>query len=64
MNVSDVAEQIVAMQAQMLRTSMALATMKSSAELQQQAATTLLTEASHSAAASADGRGALLDILV
>ena len=64
MNVSDVAEQIVAMQAQMLRTSMALATMKSSAELQQQAVTTLLTEASHSAAASADGRGALLDILV
>ena len=62
MNVSDVAEQIVAMQAQMLRTSMALATVKNAAE-QQQVATTLLTEAS-SAAATADGRGALLDLLV
>lgn len=63
MNVSDVAEQIVAMQAQMLRNSMALATVKNAAE-QQQAATSLLTEAASSAAASADGRGALLDILV
>lgn len=64
MNVSDVAEQVVAMQAQMLRSSLALASMKSAAELQQQAVTTLLTEATNSAAASADGRGALLDILV
>ena len=64
MNVSDIAEQAVAMQAQMLRTSLALATMKSNAELQQQAATALLTEATNSAAASADGRGSLLDILV
>ena len=63
MYVSDVAEQIVAMQAQMLRTSLALATVKNAAE-QQQAAATLLTEAAESAAASADGRGALLDILV
>lgn len=63
MYVSDVAEQIVAMQAQMLRASMAMAATKSAAE-QQQAATTLLTEATQSAAASADGRGAMLDILV
>lgn len=63
MYVSDVAEQIVAMQAQMLRASMAIATAKSAAE-QQQAVTTLLTEATQSAAASADGRGAMLDILV
>ena len=63
MDVSDVAEQIVAMQAQMLRSSLAVATVKNAAE-QQQAVTTLLTEASASAAASADGRGALLDILV
>ncbi len=63
MNVSDVAEQIVAMQAQMLRNSMALAAMKSTAE-QQQTVTSLLTEATNTAAASADGRGALLDILV
>ncbi|MBR1944858.1 MAG: hypothetical protein IJ846_01000 [Alphaproteobacteria bacterium] len=63
MNVSDVAEQIVAMQAQMLRNSMALAAMKSAAE-QQQTVTSLLTEATNTAAASADGRGALLDILV
>ncbi len=63
MYVSDVAEQIVAMQAQMLRASMAMAATKSAAE-QQQAVTTLLTEATQSAAASADGRGALLDILV
>lgn len=64
MYVSDVAEQIVAMQAQMLRTSMAMATVKNAAE-QQQVAATLLTEAADSAAAaSADGRGALLDILV
>ena len=64
MNVSDVAEQIVAMQAQMLRTSLAMASMKNAAELQRQAVTTLLTEATNTAAASADGRGALLDILV
>ena len=64
MNVSDVAEQIVAMQAQMLRNSMALATLKTAAEQQQQAATSLLTEAASSAAASADGRGVVLDILV
>lgn len=63
MYVSDVAEQIVAMQAQMLRASMAMAATKSAAE-QQQAVTTLLTEATQSAVASADGRGALLDILV
>lgn len=63
MNVSDVTEQIVAMQAQMLRNSMALAAMKSASE-QQQAVTSLLTEAANSAAASADGRGAILDILV
>ncbi|MBO4519985.1 MAG: hypothetical protein J5787_02140 [Alphaproteobacteria bacterium] len=64
MYVSDVAEQIVAMQAQMLRNSLALATVKNAAE-QQQAVTTLLTEAAtNSAAASADGRGAVLDILV
>ncbi|MBR1777963.1 MAG: hypothetical protein IJ752_05200 [Alphaproteobacteria bacterium] len=64
MNVSDVAEQIVAMQAQMFRTSMALAAIKNASEQQQQTATTLLTETANSAAASADGRGALLDILV
>ena len=63
MNVSDVAEQIVAMQAQMVRTSMALATVKNASE-QQQSVTTLLTETTNAAAASADGRGALLDILV
>ena len=63
MNVSDVAEQIVAMQAQMLRNSMALATVKSAAE-QQQSVPSLLTEATNTAAASADGRGALLDLLV
>ena len=63
MYVSDVTEQIVAMQAQMIRTSMAMAAAKSAID-QQQAVTTLLTEATHSAAASADGRGALLDILV
>ena len=63
MNVSDVAEQIVAMQAQMLRTSMALATVENASE-QQDSVATLLTEASSTAAASADGRGALLDILV
>lgn len=63
MNVSDVAEQIVAMQAQMLRASMALATVENASE-QQQSVATLLTEASGTAAASADGRGALLDILV
>ena len=63
MNVSDVAEQIVAMQAQMFRTSMALASVKNASE-QQQSVTTLLTETTNSAAASADGRGALLDILV
>ena len=63
MYVSDVAEQIVAMQAQMLRTSLAQATVKNAAE-QQQVAATLLTEASGTAAARADGRGALLDILV
>ena len=64
MNVSDVAEQIVAMQAQMLRNSMALAAIKDAAEQQQQTATSLLTEAVSPAAASADGRGAILDILV
>ena len=63
MYVSDVAEQIVAMQAQMIRTSMAMASAKSVID-QQQAVTTLLTEATQSAAASADGRGAMLDILV
>ena len=63
MYVSDVAEQIVAMQAQMLRSSLALAAVKNAAE-QQQVAATLLTETANSAAASADGRGALLDILV
>ena len=63
MNVSDVAEQIVAMQAQMLRTSMSLALVKNAAE-QQDVATTLLTETASAAAATADGRGALLDILV
>ena len=63
MYVSDVAEQIVAMQAQMLRTSLALATVKNAAE-QQQVAATLLTETANSVASSADGRGALLDILV
>ena len=64
MDVSDVSEQIVAMQAQMTRTSMSMVTMKSVAEQQQQAATSLLTEAANAAAASADGRGAMLDILV
>lgn len=63
MYVSDVAEQIVAMQAQMIRTSMAMASAKSAID-QQQAVTTLLIEATQSAAASADGRGAMLDILV
>lgn len=63
MNVSDVAEQIVAMQAQALRTSMALASVKNASE-QQDSVATLLTETSGTAAASADGRGALLDILV
>lgn len=63
MYVSDVAEQIVAMQAQMIRSSMAMAAAKSAID-QQKTATTLLTEATQSAAASADGRGALLDILV
>ena len=63
MNVSDVAEQIVAMQALMLRSSMATAVAKSAAE-QQQTVTSLLTETANAAAASADGRGALLDILV
>ena len=50
MNVSDVAEQIVAMQAQMLRASMALATVENASE-QQQSVATLLTEASGTAAA-------------
>lgn len=63
MYVSDVAEQIVAMQMQMVRTSMAMAAVKSAID-QQKAVTTLLTEATQSAVASTDGRGALLDILV
>ncbi len=63
MYVSDVAEQIVAMQTQMIRSSMAMAAAKSAID-QQKTVTTLLTEATQSAAASADGRGALLDILV
>ena len=63
MYVSDVAEQIVAMQAQMIRSSMAMAAAKRAID-QQKTVTTLLTEATQSAAASADGRGALLDILV
>ena len=63
MYVSDVAEQVVAMQMQMLRTSMAMAAAKSAIE-QQKSVTTLLTEATQSAVASTDGRGALLDILV
>ncbi len=63
MYVSDVAEQIVAMQMQMLRTSMAMAATKSAID-QQKSVTTLLTEATQSAVASTDGRGALLDILV
>ncbi len=63
MYVSDVAEQIVAMQAQMIRSSMAMAAAKSAID-QQKTVTTLLTEATQSVAASADGRGALLDILV
>ncbi|MBQ8346657.1 MAG: hypothetical protein IJY17_03575 [Alphaproteobacteria bacterium] len=63
MYVSDVAEQIVAMQTQMIRSSMAMAAAKSAID-QQKTVTTLLTEAIQSAAASADGRGALLDILV
>lgn len=63
MQVSDIAEQIVAMQAQMLRNNMSMAVAKNGME-QQQAVTDLLTEATQTAAASADGRGALLDILV
>ena len=63
MDVSDVASQVVAMQAQMARASFAMAAVKNAAE-QQQAAASLLTEAVNAAAASADGRGALLDILV
>lgn len=63
MQVSDIAEQIVAMQAQMLRNNMSMAVAKNGLE-QQQAVTDLLTEATQTAAASADGRGALLDILV
>lgn len=63
MQVSDIAEQIVAMQAQMLRNNMSMAVTKNGLE-QQQAVTDLLTEATQTAAASADGRGALLDILV
>lgn len=63
MYVSDVAEQIVAMQMQMVRTSMAMAAAKSAID-QQKAVTTLLTEATQSAVASTDWRGALLDILV
>lgn len=63
MDVSDVAEQMVAMQAQMTRASFAMAAVKNAAE-QQQVSTSLLTETANAAAASADGRGALLDILV
>ena len=63
MYVSDVAEQVVAMQMQMVRTSMAMAAAKSAID-QQKSVTTLLTEATQSAVASTDGRGILLDILV
>lgn len=62
MYISGAAEQIVTMQMQMTRNSIALATVKSAMD-QQNAVVDLLTEATASAP-STDGRGALLDILV
>lgn len=64
MNVSDVVGQVVALQTQMLQNSVALAAAKAVLD-QQQVAATLLTESSQRiSVASADGRGAMLDILV
>ena len=64
MNVSDVVGQVVALQTQMLQNSVALVAAKAVLD-QQQVAATLLTEASQQiSVASADGRGAMLDILV
>mgnify|MGYP007000564842 FL=1 len=64
MNVSDVVGQVVALQTQMLQNSVALAAAKAVLD-QQQVAATLLTESSQQiSVASADGRGAMLDILV
>lgn len=63
MDISDTAQQIVAAQMQMLQQSIAMASLKNNMNQQQQLVN-MVAENAAPAPTAADGRGAVLDILV
>lgn len=63
MDISDMAQQVVAAQMQMIQQSVAMASLKNTLNQQQQLVN-MVAENAAPAPTSADGRGAVLDILV
>ena len=63
MDISDTAQQIVAAQMQMIQQSIAMASLKNNMNQQQQLVN-MVAENAAPALTAADGRGAVLDILV
>lgn len=63
MDISDMAQQVVAAQMQMIQQSVAMASLKNTLNQQQQLVN-MVAENTAPAPTAADGRGAVLDILV
>ena len=64
MDISDMAQQVVAAQMQMIQQSVAMASLKNTLNQQQQQLVNMVAENAAPAPTAADGRGAVLDILV